>query len=134
MAEDFADVVAAKAADSARRSAMLALICVAVALAVLLIDNQIKRHIVSKAGEARQTLDRFEAYAWQVMNGGQPAPEPAAADTGSAGDPVGDGGAGVVDAGTGRADVDSPGPVVAPVTSPGGRKRAGGAGGPRGDG
>ena len=130
MAEDFADVAAHKAADSARRSAMLALICVAVALAVLLIDNQIKRHIVTKAGEARQTLDRFEQYAWQVMNGGQPQAEPggtAAPGGGGAGDDVDDAAA------AGPA-VDSPGPVVAPVTAKGAGKRAGGAGGPRGDG
>ena len=130
MAEDFADEIARKAADSARRSAMLALICVAVAIAVLLIDNGMKRHIVAKVDEAKLYLNEFAAYANGVMNGGQPQAEPggaAAASGGGAGDDVDDAAA------AGPA-VDKAGPVVAPVTAKGAGKRAGGAGGPRGDG
>ena len=134
MAEDFADVAARKAADSARRSAMLALICVAVALAVLLIDNQIKRHILAAAAEARGYLDQFGVYAGQVMNGGQPAAGAAPVDAGSAGDPGGNDGPGVGDAAAGREDVAAAGRVVAPVTPKAKGGRAGNASGPRGDG
>lgn len=125
---------AAKAADSARKSAMLALVCVVMAIAILLVDNSIKRHIVSKATEARQILDEFWAHAGQVMNGGQPEANPAPVDLAGTGGPGDDGDRGVGDAPPGRADVDPALHVAAPVIAESAGGRAGGAAGPRGHG
>lgn len=134
-----ADDVAAKAADSARKSALLALVCVVVAIAILLVDNQIKRHIVTKAGEARQILDEFGAlmgrYTVGVSMDGRPeAAEPDATGSGSPGDPADQRTVGLGEPSAGRTDVDPPGHLAAPVIAEGAGGRAGGAAGPRGHG
>ena len=117
-----------RVAKQARRAAQLALLCVIVALIVLAIDNSIKRHIVAKASEARAILEEFNVAAGQVMHGRQ-AEEPNPA--GGTADPGSESGISVGGA-AGGSEV-----VVAPAVGDGGASgsgRAGGAGGPRGNG
>jgi hypothetical protein len=51
---------AAKAAKDARRAMMLTALCVMVAIAVLAIDNGIKRAILSEASEVREIFRQFK--------------------------------------------------------------------------
>ena len=57
------------AARNARRAAVLALVAVSVAVVVLVIDNGIKRAIISEAQQMRGTLDQFRAVAREAVSG-----------------------------------------------------------------
>src|SRR5579859_2694512 len=123
---------AEKAARNAKRAAALAMLALAVAIAVLAIDNSIKRAILDEAGKARGILNEFKDLVGKhtvtfhpevAGDGAQAAGE---TGTGPGGDL--DRGDDVADAA--RASAAAAGDAVAgPGAGPGGPRRA--PGGPR---
>src|SRR5215469_16759606 len=93
-------------AGNARRAAVLASVCVVVALLVLLLDWQAKNAILKGIIEARGILNRFEAVAHEAAGGPAPVVGAGAGGDGDAGSQP-DGGVGV--AAAAGAAVDTPG-------------------------
>ena len=93
-------VLAQESAKRARNAAVLAMLALAVAVAVLAIDNTIKKAILDEAGKARALLDEFTTIAREAGAGGQKAAD----DAGAPDSPSVDG-SGVL--------VDAPGPPAA---------------------
>jgi hypothetical protein len=85
---DAAAALARKAAKDAHRAMLLTMVCVAVAIAVLAIDNTIKRAILDEASQVREIFRQFR----EATDGLTAAIEKPASD--SADDRATDGGAG----------------------------------------
>src|SRR5215469_8337272 len=93
-------------AGNARRAAVLASVCVVVALIVLMLDWQAKNAILKGIIEARGILNRFEAVAHEATGG--PAPV-VGAGAGGVGDAGGEPAGGVGFAAASGAPVDKAG-------------------------
>jgi hypothetical protein len=85
--------LAQEAAKRARNAALLAMLALAVAVAVLAIDNGIKKQILGETAKARRLLDEFTTIAREAGSG-----QEAADDTGAPDSPGVDGGGSVADA------------------------------------
>jgi hypothetical protein len=125
--------LAAKSAKDARKAMLFTGLAVLVAVAVLAIDNTIKRAIVSEAAGARQLLDEFRALVAKHTVSVEVRPD-GAEEAGKAGAGTGNGvnpGDGVVhDAPAGEV-LDSPADAAKPAPA---KRTARAQRGPSGDG
>src|ERR1700727_1458554 len=89
MSDEALVTAARSAARSARRASAMTLLAVFVALAVLALDNGIKRAILAEAARARAILDEFKATALEALGDGQAGQAAAGSGaTGHSGDAV----------------------------------------------
>ena len=99
--------LAEESAKRARNAAVLALLALAVAVAVLAIDNGIKKAILDEAAKARALLDEFTTIAREAGAGGKKAAD----DAGASDSPGVDGSGVLVDAAGPPAAADNDAPT-----------------------
>jgi hypothetical protein len=79
VSEEQTAAAVAAAAKSVRRMFGLTLAAVVVAILVLAIDHGIKRDVLKAAGDARKTLDEFNARVMEAVIRGETGPAEASA-------------------------------------------------------